>query len=446
MQLVRKKAPRGGFYRILTEEERAAIRHVCGFRNVRSLIEKKLAEKVLLEMRQHELWFKCDCGSGDNVPMNSANLRSDTQTLYFNSFSSPHDNKCPLFRIHSSTDDLSGGGTRRTAGCKTIDYRKFLPKMERDARIRLPGGNSPPLADKTRRKRVPSIARLLFTLIEEAELNKLSPVWPPANIPSSQHLDALRGIAERTVYVGRDNMLSDFVRFEPWLNQARQEVLMRHLERSEQPWPKDKERVFYQIFMSDDVNRESVKYKGRYTEITFTPAKQVSINGESQEGKRGPYWVVLMFRRGMDGAVICSEGYAHAMFSWGCPLPVDSELERQTIRSIQTASEWIYKLKNFTPHEFSLKKPLFDLEVNLASGKGFVLPDFIVTASSPGTGEARNLIIETMGYSDDEYAERKAGQHAGMRCLGHLYTDPPKWPTEGEKAFEKYFFGVLKHL
>ena len=65
---------------------------------------------------------------------------------------------------------------------------------------------------------------------------------------------------------------------------------MRHLERSEQPWPKDKERVFYQIFMSDDVSRESVKYKGRYTEITFTPAKQASINGESQEGKIGPYW------------------------------------------------------------------------------------------------------------------------------------------------------------
>ncbi|WP_249192965.1 hypothetical protein [Yersinia sp. Marseille-Q3913] len=72
MQLVRKKAPRGGFYRRLTEEERAAIHQVCGFRNVRFLTEKKLAEKVLLEMRQHELWFKCDCGSGDNVPLQTS--------------------------------------------------------------------------------------------------------------------------------------------------------------------------------------------------------------------------------------------------------------------------------------------------------------------------------------------------------------------------------------
>lgn len=95
---------------------------------------------------------------------------------------------------------------------------------------------------------------------------------------------------------------------------------------------------------------------------------------------------------------------------------------------------------------YTLNKPLFDLEVNLASGNEFVLPDFIVTASSPGTEEACNLIIETMGYSDDEYAERKAGQHVGMRCLGHLYTDPSKWPTEEENTFEKHFFGVLKHL
>jgi len=55
----------------------------------------------------------------------------------------------------------------------------------------------------------------------------------------------------------------------------------------------------------------------------------------------------------------------------------------------------------------SLLKPLFDLEVTLNSEKGFVLPDFIVTASKPG-GKHNTVLIETMGYTDDDYGERKA--------------------------------------
>lgn len=40
-------------------------------------------------------------------------------------------------------------------------------------------------------------------------------------------------------------------------------------------------------------------------------------------------------------------------------------------------------------------------------------------------GKGFRVVIETMGCTDDDYCERKAEQHKGMRQIGLLQTDPP---------------------
>lgn len=218
---------------------------------------------------------------------------------------------------------------------------------------------------------------------------------------------------------------------------------MQELERPDTHWPAGKTRMFFQIFMSDQVTRDEVSFCWPGGELQFRPERGVSINGESQDGARPPYWVILAFRQGMDGRVICSEGYAHALFRRGCPVPVDSGLERTTIESLAEVAGWVAK-KPDAP-ALSLEKPLFDLEVTLNGEKGFVLPDFIVTASKPG-GKHHTVVIETMGYTDDDYCERKAEQHKGMRELGLLQTDPPRWPQELDKTFSRHVFGIFMNL
>lgn len=42
--------------------------------------------------------------------------------------------------------------------------------------------------------------------------------------------------------------------------------------------------------------------------------------------------------------------------------------------------------------------------------------------------------------------ERKAEQHKGMRQIGLLQTDPPRWPQEIKTSFERHLFGVLYNL
>ncbi|ECX1677548.1 hypothetical protein APR96_24905, partial [Salmonella enterica subsp. enterica serovar Typhimurium] len=45
-------------------------------------------------------------------------------------------------------------------------------------------------------------------------------------------------------------------------------------------------------------------------------------------------WVILAFCRSADGRIICSEGYAHALYQLTCPVPVDSKLERNTLTAL----------------------------------------------------------------------------------------------------------------
>ncbi|WRH15960.1 hypothetical protein GC087_25565 (plasmid) [Pantoea sp. JZ2] len=197
--------------------------------------------------------------------------------------------------------------------------------------------------------------------------------------------------------------------------------------------------------MSGEVSREKASFRFGNEEVFFTPEKGLRINGESQGGLRPPYWVILEFRRSADGSIVCSDGYAHALHSRSCPVPVDSGLERKTLESLARCAEWLSKKKDAQVRHIHLKKPLFDYAVTVDGEEGWVLPDFVLEATTTD-GENRTFIIETMGYQDEDYIERKSRQHRGMKTLGELQTDPPRWPEETDKSLERQMYGILLNL
>lgn len=440
MKLIKKKAPRGALKRWLSEDEETAIKNFSGRKQVRNAQERELAENVIYEMREKELWLHCSCVGGDTPALNNAKLRYETQTLFLSGFGHSHDLSCPMHRVFKGDEDTTGSGTRKNAGIKRLNYHDFLPKDESETIIKAPGSAGLTGQDRTRRKRQPRVARLLLTLIEDAGLNSFSPISPLPNRAPRTWLAALVASADAQEFV-RGRRLSEIVRFQPTMGELAQEKLMLELERTDANWPAGKARVFYQIFMSERVSREHVTFAWKDGERRFSPEKGVSINGESQEGVRPPYWVILAFKRSAEGRVICSEGYAHALFSRNCPVPVDSDLERQTMEGITEVASWLKGGADI----LTLIKPLFDIEVEVEGEKGFVLPDFIIQAKLPD-GREHAVVVETMGYTDDEYCERKAEQHKGMRTLGTLQTDPPRWPHEVTKPFTNHLFGVIKNL
>lgn len=439
MKLVRKKNPRGALRRWLSEDEEQAVKIFYGLRKRGSAADYHLAESVILEMRQCEAWLECDCVPGDSPAMNSAKLMQDTRTLFLSGFNHEHATTCPMYRQLSADDGATSSGTRKTAGSKRISYRDFLPADESETAIKAPGSVSLTSPDRTRRTRRSRIARLLLSLIEDAGINRLPQLYPLPSGSGRDWIQALETVAGAQEFI-QGRQLSEIVRFQPGMGETGTERLMQDLEKSDSRWPARRARLFFQIFMSDRVSRDEVVFTWSGGEKSFRPERGMSINGEGQDGIRPPYWVILAFRRGNDGRVICSEGYAHALFRRSCPVPVDSELERQTLSSLSEAARWI-KNKPDAP-TLSLQKPLFDTEVEIEGEKGFVLPDFIVTAVTPD-GKSHNIVVETMGYTDDDYCERKAEQHKGMRMIGALQTDPPRWPKETEKPFVRHIYGIL---
>ncbi|HAV1871858.1 TPA: hypothetical protein JG951_003129 [Enterobacter hormaechei subsp. steigerwaltii] len=442
MKLVRKKAPRGGLIRWLTGDEETAVKNISGRRISTGREEYFLAAEVLREMRQREAWLQCDCVPGDSPAMNSANLMQDTGTLFLAGFNHEHAVDCPMYRAFSGDAGATSSGTRKTAGSRRISYRDFLPPDDAETTIKAPGRPAVPADDRTRRTRRSRIARLLLSLIEDAGLNRLDVLHPLPSRGVMESVSALRTITENTEFI-RGRLLSEIVRFQPGMSENGRELLMQGLERPDTHWPAGKTRMFFQIFMSDQITRDDVVFRWSGGEMQFRPERGVSINGEAQDGARPPYWVILAFRRGMDGTVICSEGYAHALFRRGCPVPVDSGLERTTLESLSEVAGWLAR-KSGAP-TLSVKKPLFDIEVSTDGEKGFVLPDFIVTARMPD-GKQHTVVVETMGYTDDDYCERKAEQHKGMRQIGLLQTDPPRWPQAVEKTFSRHMYGIALHL
>jgi hypothetical protein len=272
----------------------------------------------------------------------------------------PHTPPCPLHRPFSGEEGINGIGTRTTVGSRRISYRDFLPPDESGSKIKAPGRPDVQADDRIRRTRRPRIVRLLLTLIEDAGLNRLATLYTLPGRSVRASIEALNRVAGEQEFA-RGHWLPEIVRFQPGLGDAGKEQLMRQLEQPDLHWPAGKTRMFFQIFMSDQVTRDEVVFCWPDGERAFLPERGVSINGEAQEGARPPYWVILAFRRGPEGTVICSEGYAHALFRRGCPVPVDSGLERSTLDGRLTVAGWMAK-KPEAP-ALSLEKPLFDIGV-----------------------------------------------------------------------------------
>ncbi|MCF7313233.1 hypothetical protein L3W93_12305, partial [Escherichia coli] len=116
-----------------------------------------------------------------------------------------------------------------------------------------------------------------------------------------------------------------------------------------------------------------------------------------------------------------------------------------TIVSIKNDGHYFCRAGGNRPDGLNEPVTLFDTEVYVNGEKKYVLPDFIVTARAPD-GKTARVVIETMGYEDSDYCARKSRQHTGMKQIGVLHTDPPKWLDNDHPPFKKHMYGVFMHL
>ena len=225
---------------------------------------------------------------------------------------------------------------------------------------------------------------------------------------------------------------------------------MSYLEKTDFEWEGDRNREFFLIGITENLSQRKVIFKHMGIEQPpFTTEKTIKTFGESitNIGSKPPYWVILRFLRGKDGQVYCDEGYAHCAYTKQNPIPVDSEKERETLRTIERAAAFVRQkeAKAGKPvPSVTLKKPLFTATVHGNDGEAMeVHPDFQLSILSAGRQDPVNFVVETMGYVSPEYIERKLRTHPGMRELGYLLTDPHGFPEKMERTFYQEMLSCL---
>ena len=117
-----------------------------------------------------------------------------------------------------------------------------------------------------------------------------------------------------------------------------------------------------------------------------------------------------------DGRPGILKAYAHPVASRAHLMLVDSDRERATLRQLLGVRHWLQARKGLT---ITLEKPLFDIAADPGDDAGEpcsrppCIPDFVVRASDT-SGRSTALVVETMGYADPRYRERKGRLHPLM--------------------------------
>ena len=155
------------------------------------------------------------------------------------------------------------------------------------------------------------------------------------------------------------------------------------------------------------------------------------------EGARAPYLALCIVARPtpIDPVQIVS-AYVHPCASMDRVMMIDSDLERQTLAILVA-----FQRRMARRHQASvtIEKPMELIapgEAEDGTPLPPLIPDFVVTARYRD-GRERRVVVETMGYADDGYRNRKRilhpqmGRAAGaMTVLEHDFHLPQRWEQE----------------
>lgn len=133
---------------------------------------------------------------------------------------------------------------------------------------------------------------------------------------------------------------------------------------------------------------------------------RLSVFGEGEILQRPPYLVIGLLGQPSRNAknVEFLDAYAHPCVSWDRLTLVDSQLERETLKLLMSCRDWLAKHHGI---ETTIKKTLFDVGASeTKDSRELCLPDFILSCRGANVLQ-KTVVIETMGYSDPGYRERK---------------------------------------
>jgi hypothetical protein len=166
---------------------------------------------------------------------------------------------------------------------------------------------------------------------------------------------------------------------------------------------------------------------------------------------RSPYLALcIVARPSPSQKAQITSAYVHPCASLDRLMLVDSDAERHTLLLLKNFQ---YSMMKGSGALVTIDKPMDSLVSDKwpdGMSRSPVIPDFIVTVRDPD-GREQRAVIETMGYADQGYRERKARLHPEMQraagatmVIEHDFQEPAHWQQDWrDKQFRRELWRQL---
>ncbi len=363
-------------------------------------------------------WVLCDCLGAVSrppalVPVSETHIRRHYDPPW-----PAHDPDCDFHRDAAEQRAITRSYVRLPAG-KALS---LLSRLNEDT-----GARGPRLTTRSYGRQRGALATLLMQLIENAGLNRIAATGQVA--PVSDQYKVLRAAA-RGIKIDEGVRLSSFLcTFLP----ALPEFMVRLDQTSAAQFTKSGRPHGVLITVVADasvgslrpLHGDPVPVRGEIS--IFGEREGHSRNSVDERRARSPYLAICVIGRpAANRPVVMLKAYLHPCLSAGHLMPVDSNLERQTFQLLARLRSWLAQKKGIG---LAVTKPLFDISAR--AGRTGVdtdpdevrepcIPDFLLEADRVPRGGRSSVVVECMGYADEQYRERKQRTHALMSlATGH---------------------------
>ena len=354
-----------------------------------------LAHTILDELVKKVCWLLCTC-KGDELSLapilSIARKHSAVRplTLVRNSRRGLHDVACRFHRLPGAAQGHSLAEREAVVALGVL--RSTDGSTASGAKRKGSTGTSKSTS-------TPRLARVLFTLLERAGLNRVLASSRSISRDATKLMDAAQGL-----WMDKEKTVAATGFIGP--NLYRLDQIARRVEGASN-WPRSLSPHGFVIGLCD---RELDVGGSTHLIDPFdraAPPHSWEVKGRVRlpgPGTIGPYLAIGLVAKvaGKESAEIV-QAYVHPAYDFESLLLVDSDLERQTLAILIERQADMKERKN----PYSIIKPYVDL-IEPESNTPY-RPDFVVKAGS------REIAVETMGYVDEEYVARKSRMHEVMR-------------------------------
>ncbi|MCF7221604.1 DUF1173 domain-containing protein [Marilutibacter chinensis] len=397
-------------------ETQALVACFTGNREHSTQIEQATAAAILQRIHGRR-WLACGCRPGVEPPPLMGARRHDTGALHINRFgATAHDPGCPFYveMDERTSPAIAGGGPLKAI---TGSWLLATPR----GRGVSTGTGGKPVGNRSWKPRMPRLGRLLMTILEAAGINRIEPTdveLAPTEAGRPARVRYARLLYDRLKTLDSYELDTRKAPGLTWRDLTCTYLggLTRHCIQIRKLIPKfrmpeDAQGLF--VGVVDGVRREPEghwvlvrKSKGNGPTATVRILGEPKTSGQKAGAGIGPFWAIAQLASDPTTSRIePTEAYLHPCYSKAFPVPVDSDLERRTLRlALEQVVYW--QSKGVGVH---VVKPVLD---ELTEDEAACRPDFELRL--PG---GPRFLIETMGYEDDDYMQCKVGTHARMRRL-----------------------------